>query len=106
MSDHFKTVAEQLIAKSVASEAKLDSKSREVLSKYSKSLDHKWVDELIPPLQVKRKLHSIQWMLGFGPPIFFANHRNDFAEMIDLLTEYRGATDGLSTEQLENARFP
>eukprot|EP01053_Blabericola_migrator_P000906 Blabericola_migrator_1__905@NODE_1223_length_5062_cov_15_623223_g830_i0_p2_GENE_NODE_1223_length_5062_cov_15_623223_g830_i0NODE_1223_length_5062_cov_15_623223_g830_i0_p2_ORF_typecomplete_len391_score55_04CODH_A_N/PF18537_1/0_34_NODE_1223_length_5062_cov_15_623223_g830_i038204992 len=105
MSGHFKKAARQLVAKTDALEAKLDSKSRKMLSEYLKSLNVKWVDELIPPLRVKRRLYSIQWMLGFGPPIFFANHRNEFAEVMDLLTQYRGITNGLSTQLLKNLRF-
>eukprot|EP01053_Blabericola_migrator_P000907 Blabericola_migrator_1__906@NODE_1223_length_5062_cov_15_623223_g830_i0_p1_GENE_NODE_1223_length_5062_cov_15_623223_g830_i0NODE_1223_length_5062_cov_15_623223_g830_i0_p1_ORF_typecomplete_len436_score65_90Glycos_transf_2/PF00535_26/0_026AadA_C/PF18280_1/1_5AadA_C/PF18280_1/2_8e02_NODE_1223_length_5062_cov_15_623223_g830_i02391546 len=105
MSGHFKRVAGQLIAKTKILKAKLDPKSRRELSKYSKTLDFIFFDGLIGPFQLRKRLHSIQWMLGFGPPIFFANHRNEFAEVMDLLTQYSGATNGLSTQLLKNLSF-
>eukprot|EP01053_Blabericola_migrator_P007456 Blabericola_migrator_1__7455@NODE_3802_length_1499_cov_7_787709_g2357_i0_p1_GENE_NODE_3802_length_1499_cov_7_787709_g2357_i0NODE_3802_length_1499_cov_7_787709_g2357_i0_p1_ORF_typecomplete_len443_score63_81EFhand_8/PF13833_6/0_59_NODE_3802_length_1499_cov_7_787709_g2357_i0931421 len=105
MSDHFKKVALQLVLKTRALKAKLDSESRKEWSKYAKRLGFERGDGLIFLLQVKRRLHSIQWMLKYGPPKFFANHRNEFAELADLLTQYKGATDGPSTQLLKNLRF-
>eukprot|EP01053_Blabericola_migrator_P005518 Blabericola_migrator_1__5517@NODE_2814_length_2325_cov_14_237821_g1764_i0_p1_GENE_NODE_2814_length_2325_cov_14_237821_g1764_i0NODE_2814_length_2325_cov_14_237821_g1764_i0_p1_ORF_typecomplete_len391_score54_91_NODE_2814_length_2325_cov_14_237821_g1764_i010282200 len=105
MSRHFQRVARQLITKTDALKAKLDSKSRKEWLEYLKLVDLKWFDEFIPPLRVERRLHLITWMLGFGPPVFFANHRNEIAEVMDLLTQYGGVTNGLSTQLLKNLSF-
>eukprot|EP01053_Blabericola_migrator_P003104 Blabericola_migrator_1__3103@NODE_1900_length_3590_cov_37_992052_g1216_i0_p2_GENE_NODE_1900_length_3590_cov_37_992052_g1216_i0NODE_1900_length_3590_cov_37_992052_g1216_i0_p2_ORF_typecomplete_len173_score21_05PC_rep/PF01851_22/4_2e02PC_rep/PF01851_22/2_2_NODE_1900_length_3590_cov_37_992052_g1216_i021952713 len=105
MSDHFKRVAGQVIAKTEALEAKLDPRSRKKLLEYMKPLGSKWFTQFTLPSQVGKRLRSIFGMLGVGPPIFFANHRNDFAEVIDLLTQYKGAANGPYTQLLKDLRF-
>eukprot|EP01053_Blabericola_migrator_P000629 Blabericola_migrator_1__628@NODE_1156_length_5256_cov_104_579881_g787_i0_p1_GENE_NODE_1156_length_5256_cov_104_579881_g787_i0NODE_1156_length_5256_cov_104_579881_g787_i0_p1_ORF_typecomplete_len411_score65_71PAS_4/PF08448_10/0_041PAS_4/PF08448_10/1_4e04PAS_4/PF08448_10/8_7e03_NODE_1156_length_5256_cov_104_579881_g787_i018923124 len=105
MSDHFSKVGHELMVQAEALEAKLDSKSKKKWLNYAKRLKFRWWDDLVPPLQVERRLHLITWMLRYGPPKFFAKHRNEFANLADLLTQYNGATNGPSTQLLKNLRF-
>eukprot|EP01053_Blabericola_migrator_P005644 Blabericola_migrator_1__5643@NODE_2867_length_2263_cov_29_032787_g1799_i0_p1_GENE_NODE_2867_length_2263_cov_29_032787_g1799_i0NODE_2867_length_2263_cov_29_032787_g1799_i0_p1_ORF_typecomplete_len393_score61_09HIT/PF01230_23/9_1e02HIT/PF01230_23/1_6_NODE_2867_length_2263_cov_29_032787_g1799_i02621440 len=105
MSDHFEKAKKHLILITKALKAKLDSISRKEWQNYARGLGFKMGDEWSPFLQVQRRLHFITWALNSGPPIFFANHRNEFAEVADLLTQYGGETDGPSTHLLKNLSF-
>eukprot|EP01053_Blabericola_migrator_P002959 Blabericola_migrator_1__2958@NODE_1854_length_3659_cov_16_646158_g1185_i0_p1_GENE_NODE_1854_length_3659_cov_16_646158_g1185_i0NODE_1854_length_3659_cov_16_646158_g1185_i0_p1_ORF_typecomplete_len405_score62_96_NODE_1854_length_3659_cov_16_646158_g1185_i03831597 len=106
LSKHFGRLETQFAFKTRVLKAKLDSESKREWRNYAKRLGFsKSEDSVVPFLRMRRVIHSVLWMLKFGPPIFFAHHRNEFADLADLLTQYGGKVIGPSSKMLNNLSF-
>eukprot|EP01053_Blabericola_migrator_P008205 Blabericola_migrator_1__8204@NODE_4244_length_1262_cov_12_911297_g2624_i0_p1_GENE_NODE_4244_length_1262_cov_12_911297_g2624_i0NODE_4244_length_1262_cov_12_911297_g2624_i0_p1_ORF_typecomplete_len395_score37_83DNA_ligase_IV/PF11411_8/0_25_NODE_4244_length_1262_cov_12_911297_g2624_i0481232 len=102
LSSHFTHVREDFITKVRALKAELDLRTRKEWSAYAKRTGLTGWGMVNNFCRMQRSLYAATWMLAFAPPDFFANHRNQFAELADLLTSVGGEINGPSTQMLRN----